>query len=61
MLFVQANYFNEWNVDRPGFHAFFNKLADEEWSSGIELMTHMLKRGGRLNNGFTVKVLTKRR
>lgn len=45
---LQASHFNEWNINRPGFHAYFSKLSDEEWDSGIALMTHMIKRGGRL-------------
>jgi len=51
-----ASYFNEWNVNRPGFHSFFNKLADEEWDSAIDLMTHMLKRGGRLDDSFKLEL-----
>ncbi|OXA45729.1 soma ferritin [Folsomia candida] len=53
---LTANYFNEWNVNRPGFHAFFSKLADEEWNSAIDIMTHMLKRGGRLDDNFKLEL-----
>jgi len=53
---LTANYFNEWNVNRPGFQAYFAKLADEEWDSAIAITTHMIKRGGRLDENFKLEL-----
>jgi len=53
---LTASYFNEWDINRPGFNAYFNKLSDQEWDSGISLMIAMLKRGGKLNRKFSVEL-----
>jgi ferritin len=52
----QASYFKRWDVNRPGFNAFFNKLSDEEWTSAIDLMIHMVKRGGKLYESFQIQI-----
>jgi len=51
----QATYFKQWDINRPGFHAYFDKLSDDEWASATDLLIHMVKRGGKLNDNFKIK------
>jgi len=50
-----ANYFNEWNVNRKGFHSYYSKLSDEAWEDAVTIMQHMIKRGGSLKKKFEFK------
>jgi len=52
---LQATHYNEWNVNRPGFHNFFTKLSDDEWNSAVSLMIYAIKRGGRLTSEFKIQ------
>jgi len=42
---LMGNKFKQWNINRPGFHGYFNKLADEAWQDAIDLIQHMTERG----------------
>jgi len=48
-----ANFFNQWNLNRHGFHDYFSKLSDEAWEDGVAIMQHMIKRGGALSDQFS--------
>jgi len=49
-----GNHFGEWNINRKGFFEYFQKLSDAAWEDAIDLMQHMVKRGGRLTNDFEI-------
>jgi len=53
---LMASHFNEWSINRPGFHNYFLKLSDEKWQQGIDLLKYSITRGGEITPDFNVAV-----
>jgi len=53
---LMASHFNEWSVNRQGFHNYFLKLSDEKWQQGIDLLKYSIIRGGEITPDFNVPV-----
>jgi ferritin len=49
-----ATRFNDWTMDRKGFHAFYSKMSDDAYNDAVTLMKHMNMRGGILDNEFKI-------
>jgi len=49
-----ATRFNDWTIDRKGFHAFYSKMSDDAFNDAVSIMQHMNMRGGALDKNFNV-------
>jgi len=51
-----SSHFNEWDINRKGFHNYFSKLSDDSWDIAQALIHHMTERGGNLDPDFKVSM-----
>jgi len=49
-----ATRFNDWSMDRKGFHAFYSKMSDDAYNDAVGIMQHMTMRGGVLDGDFNI-------
>jgi ferritin len=53
-----ASRFNEWKMDRKGFHALYSKMSDDAFNEAVAMIQHMNMRGGRLETDFNITMPT---
>lgn len=49
---LMASHFNSDRLNRLGFSKYFMALSDKMWGRGKEVMKYVLKRGGKMGDGF---------
>jgi len=53
---VLASHFRTDQVNRMGLHNLMQSYSDDMWNRGKEVMSYILKRGGRMGSQFKVRI-----